>query len=40
MIAVDSNLLVYAVREDSPWHQAALACLRRLAEGPGPLLHR
>ena len=34
MIAVDSNLLVYAVREDSPWHKAALACLRRLAEGP------
>ena len=35
MIAVDSNILVYSVREDSPWHEAAVACLRRLAEG-GP----
>jgi predicted nucleic acid-binding protein len=25
MIAVDSNLLVYAHREDSPWHDAAYA---------------
>ncbi len=33
MIAVDSNILVYSVREDSPWHRAALACVRRLAEG-------
>jgi hypothetical protein len=33
MIAVDTNLLVYSVREDSPWHQAALTCLRGLAEG-------
>ncbi|MBI3698038.1 MAG: PIN domain-containing protein [Acidobacteria bacterium] len=33
MIAVDTNILVYAVREDSPWHQAALSCIRRLAEG-------
>lgn len=33
MIAVDSNLLVYAHREDSPWHSAAYACLVKLAEG-------
>ena len=34
MIAVDTNLLVYAHREDSPWHQAALRVLTELAEGP------
>jgi toxin-antitoxin system PIN domain toxin len=45
MIAVDSNLLVYAHREDSPWHEAAYACLAGLAEGrqawaiPWPCLH-
>jgi hypothetical protein len=33
MITVDTNILVYSVREDSPWHDEALACLRRLAEG-------
>ena len=33
MIAVDSNILVYSVREDSPWHRVALACVRNLAEG-------
>lgn len=33
MIAVDTNLLVYAHREDSPWHGAADAAVRRLAEG-------
>jgi len=27
MIAVDSNILVYAHREDSPWNVAAYACL-------------
>lgn len=36
MIAVDTNVLVYAHREDSPWHQAALACVTRLAEGRAP----
>jgi toxin-antitoxin system PIN domain toxin len=36
MIAVDTNLLVYSVREDSPWHKAALTCLRDLAEGASP----
>jgi len=45
MIALDSNILVYSVREDSPWHKAALACLRELAEGaalwalPWPCIH-
>jgi hypothetical protein len=45
MIAVDSNLLVYAHREDSPWHEPAFACLAGLAEGreawaiPWPCLH-
>jgi predicted nucleic acid-binding protein len=33
MIAVDSNILAYSLREDSPWHRAALACVRSLAEG-------
>ncbi len=33
MIAVDTNILVYSVREDSPWHKAAVACIRGLAEG-------
>ncbi len=36
MIAVDSNLLVYAHREDSPWHAASLECLTGLAEGRAP----
>jgi len=35
MIAVDTNILVYSVREDSPWHRAALSCMRRVAEGRG-----
>ena len=45
MIAVDSNLLVYAHREDSPWHNAAYARIVELAEGPAawaipwPCLH-
>jgi toxin-antitoxin system PIN domain toxin len=33
MIAVDTNLLVYAHREDAPWHDAAYARIRELAEG-------
>ncbi|MDD2902504.1 MAG: PIN domain-containing protein [Syntrophales bacterium] len=36
MIAVDTNLLVYAHREDSSWHEAAYARLAELAEGRGP----
>ena len=45
MIAVDTNLLVYAHREDSPWHQRAYPVLQDLAEGAGawalpwPCLH-
>jgi toxin-antitoxin system PIN domain toxin len=45
VIAVDSNLLVYAHREDSPWHDAAYARIAELAEGrtpwaiPWPCLH-
>jgi toxin-antitoxin system PIN domain toxin len=45
MIAVDSNLLVYAHREDSPWHHAAYARIVELAEGsaawaiPWPCIH-
>ncbi len=45
MIAVDTNILVYSVRGDSPWHKPALACIRRLAEGsatwaiPWPCIH-
>ena len=33
MIAVDTNLLVYAHREDSPWHETAYGRLAQLAEG-------
>jgi uncharacterized protein len=36
MIAVDTNILVYSVREDSLWHKAALACMRDLAEKASP----
>lgn len=45
MIAVDTNLLVYAHREDSPWHEAAFERVRELAEGraawaiPWPCIH-
>ena len=45
MIAVDTNLLVYAHREDSGWHEAAADRVRKLAEGrtawaiPWPCLH-
>jgi toxin-antitoxin system PIN domain toxin len=45
LIAVDSDLLVYAHRTDSPWHRGAAAAVRRLAEErapwaiPWPCLH-
>ena len=45
MIAVDTNILVYAHREDSPWHEAAKARVVELAQGPSswaipwPCLH-
>lgn len=35
MLAVDTNVLVYAHREDSPFHDRAAALLRGLAEGQG-----
>ena len=45
MIAVDTNLLVYAHREESEWHVQAEQAIRGLAEGaagwaiPWPCLH-
>ena len=36
MIAVDTNILVYAHREDSDWHAAAAARIAALAQGQGP----
>lgn len=45
MIAVDTNVLVYAHREDSQWHPQAYARLIELAEGrvpwaiPWPCVH-
>jgi len=35
VIAVDTNILVYAHREDSEWHAVAYAKLGELAEGRG-----
>lgn len=34
MIALDACILVYSVRQDSPWHRPALKVVRSLAEGP------
>lgn len=45
MIAVDTNILVYAHRRDSPFHDIARRCVVELAEGraawalPWPCLH-
>jgi len=45
MIGVDTNILIYAHRSDSPWHAAALQSLSRLAESgrawaiPWPCIH-
>lgn len=45
MIALDTNILVYAHREDATWHDAAYQCVLNLAEGrsawaiPWPCLH-
>ena len=36
MIAVDTNILVYAHRRDSRWHAAARETVRELAEGRDP----
>ena len=33
MVAVDTNILVYAHRADSSWHQRALEVVTELAEG-------
>ena len=35
MIAVETNILVYAHREESEWHAQALEGITRLAEGRG-----
>jgi uncharacterized protein len=35
VIAVDTNILVYAHRTDSEWHEAAARVIRGLAEGAG-----
>jgi toxin-antitoxin system PIN domain toxin len=45
LIAVDTNILIYAHREDSPFHKAAATRIAELAEGaaawaiPWPCLH-
>jgi len=36
LIAVDTNVLVYAHRRDSPFHNAAAAAIRELAQSPVP----
>ena len=36
MIAVDTNMLVYAHRAESAFHTQAFACLKSLAEGSQP----
>ncbi|MBW2030142.1 MAG: PIN domain-containing protein [Deltaproteobacteria bacterium] len=36
MIGVETNILVYAHREDSPWHERAYAYIKQLAEGSAP----
>lgn len=36
MIAVDTNILVYAHREDSPWHREALERVTSLADSGAP----
>jgi uncharacterized protein len=36
MIALDTNILVYAHRRDSEWHEQAFAAVTRLAEGSAP----
>jgi toxin-antitoxin system PIN domain toxin len=45
MIAIDTNLLIYAHRRDSPWHDRAERAVRGVAEGralwaiPWPCVH-
>jgi uncharacterized protein len=33
VIALDTNILIYALREDAPFHQPAARCVAELAEG-------
>jgi hypothetical protein len=45
LIAVDTNILVYAHRAETPWHKAAKAAVKQCAEGraqwaiPWPCVH-
>jgi uncharacterized protein len=45
LIGIDTNILVYAHRKDSPYHEVARRCLLELAEGsrvwviPWPCIH-
>lgn len=45
MIAVDTNILIYAHRHEHEWYDAAFACIQGLAEGraawaiPWPCVH-
>lgn len=45
MIAIDTNLLVYAHREDAAWHENAYTCIKDKAEStvpwciPWPCIH-
>jgi uncharacterized protein len=45
LIAVDTNILVYAHRSDSVWNDSAFRCMRQLSEGralwaiPWPCVH-
>ncbi len=45
MIAVDTNILVYAHRNDTPWFEKARRCVQQLCEGhvqwavPWPCVH-
>ncbi len=36
MIAVDTNILIYAHRADAPFHESAVRCIATLAEGRSP----
>jgi toxin-antitoxin system PIN domain toxin len=36
VIAIDTNILVYAHRQDAPWHEKASVSVRELAEGRAP----
>ena len=36
MIAVDTNILIYAHRGDSPFHEIAAECIRRVAQSRSP----